>query len=118
MAKTNATANELATDVYTGSLTSAAQSSSFNIWGAFNLFVYGTFVGQVQLERSFDGGTTWVPVYQAMTYPVVSAGNAPFTTTIVEPERGMLFRLNCTAFTSGTINWRASTSAKSVTYGA
>lgn len=119
MGKTAATGGELATDVYSGTLGSATQSSAVNMWGAFNLFVYGTYTASWQLEKSFDGGATWVIVTPSIGAPVSSTtANASIAIQISEPERGMLYRVNCTAYTSGTINWRMSTTAKSVTYGA
>jgi hypothetical protein len=59
----------------------------------------------VQIQRSFDGGTEWLT-------RVDLVGNGSYTTPIslvvAEPERGVLYRLACTAFTSGTINYRLS----------
>lgn len=68
-----------------------------------------TFSGTVQLERSFDGGLTWI---------VASLGNSgsmaqwttgtPVSITFGEPERNVVYRPNCIAYTSGTINYRIS----------
>lgn len=75
------------------------------------IFDGGAYSATVQLERSFDGGSTWLicgvggggqqAVYTAGTIVSIVAS---------EPERGMLYRLNCPAYTSGTINYRLSTS--------
>lgn len=68
----------------------------------FNIFITGTFVGAIALERSLDGTT-----YTAVTSPDLSAQaifTAPATFTVTEPDAAVLYRLNCTAYTSGTIN--------------
>nr|WP_198983063.1 hypothetical protein [Herbaspirillum sp. ASV7] len=109
MGKLSATGLEQATTVASGTLSATGAGTTTPIFGPCNFFVYGTFVGTVQLERSFDGGTTWVP------YTLDAANDyAKFTTpaslVFSEPEHGMLYRVNCIAFTSGTINWRLSSS--------
>ena len=65
----------------------------------FNVSVWGTFVGTVQLQRSFDGGTTWIPT---ASYTAVDSDIGE------EPEDSVLYRFECTAYTSGTINYRLS----------
>ena len=63
----------------------------------------------VQLERSFDGGNTWVVgnIGASGTLAQWSTGT-PVSLTFGEPEKSVLYRLNCTAYTSGTINYRIS----------
>ena len=73
--------------------------------GRFNLSVFGTFVGTVRVERSFDSGVTWLPCTNAGT---VVTFTAPFTEVLIEPEDAVQYRLACTAYTSGTINYRFS----------
>jgi hypothetical protein len=67
------------------------------------------WVGSVQLERSFDGGNTWIVanIGGSGTIAQYSAGT-PVSLTFGEPEKQVLYRLNCTAYTSGTINFRFS----------
>lgn len=67
------------------------------------------FVGTVQIERSFDGGNTFVVcnVGGAGTLAQFNAGS-PVSLTFGEPEKNVLYRLNCIAYTSGTINYRIS----------
>lgn len=94
----------------TGSFTATGQSPVFSPArgqgnGRFNGSVWGTFVGTVRFERSFDNGVTWLPATQAGS-PVTFT--APFTEVLIEPEADVLYRLNCTAYTSGTINYRIS----------
>ncbi len=70
------------------------------------------FNGTVQLERSFDGASTWLPTTNWNApggTPAVFTGNAslPF----FEAEAGVFYRLNCVAYSavSGvTINYRLS----------
>jgi hypothetical protein len=69
------------------------------------------FVGTVLLERSFDGGSTWLNV----TNPGATGGTfasytADVSLSFFEPERGCLYRFNCVAYTSGVINYRLSAS--------
>lgn len=69
------------------------------------------FVGTVELERSFDGGATWVTANSDNigTLAKYNVGT-PISAIFAEPERYMAYRLNCTAFTAGNpINWRMST---------
>jgi len=64
----------------------------------FNVSVWGTFVGTVALQRSFDGGTTWL---------TVSTYTAATETTKYEPEPA-LYRMGTaiSGYTSGTISVR------------
>lgn len=98
----------------TGSFTGTGQSGTFMTqrltsnqepWPG-NVSLWGTFVGTVQLERSFDQGTTWLPITAGGTQ--IYVWTAPASETFEEPEGGVYYRLNCTAYTSGTINYRIS----------
>jgi hypothetical protein len=70
------------------------------------------FVGDIQLEKTFDGGTTWLPVsvngFQIMHF------TGPFAEQWMEPEVGVEYRLNASAtalnggWASGTLNIRIS----------
>jgi hypothetical protein len=77
------------------------------VQGTYNLTVSGTFVATVQLERSFDGGVTYAPISGA-TLGTTATFTGPTTLVGVETERGVLYRVNCTAYTSGTANVRIS----------
>jgi hypothetical protein len=98
----------------TGTFTAIGQSASYappvaprnTNTGGFNVSTWGTFVASVQLERSFDNGTTWLPLTAAGNQ--LYAWTAPASENGAEPEAGVLYRLNCTAYTSGTINYRIS----------
>lgn len=79
---------------------SAVAGTSIALEGPFNLSLSGTFVATVQLQRSFDAGSTWLVVksYTAVAEEVGDAGD----------EKGVLHRLECTAYTSGTVVGRLS----------
>jgi hypothetical protein len=85
----------------------ATQSSNFApIAGRpFNISLWGTFAGSVQLERSFDGAT-WLPVTAAGVQLCI--WTAPASESWEEDEVKPVYRLNCTLYTSGTANYRIS----------
>ncbi len=83
----------------TGSFTAAAQSGDpVAISGKANLIIDGTFVGTVIAERSFDGGSNW---WEHGSY------TGKQSLVIEEPALmdSAIWRLRCSAYTSGTINW-------------
>lgn len=68
------------------------------------------YSGTVQLERSFDGGNTWIVCNVGGTGTLAQwATGTPVSIVASEPEKQVLYRLNCIAYTSGTINYRIST---------
>lgn len=89
------TGNAIAT---TGADANAAFTGAGVIW-----------TGSVQIERSFDGGLTYVicNVGGAGTLAQFNAGT-PVSVTFGEPEKNVLYRLNCTVLTGGNINYRIS----------
>lgn len=92
----------------TGTFTGTGVSSGYSqIQGrAFNITLSGIFVGTVQLERSFDGGTTYFPLTSNGSATMVFT--APCSEQWIDDEKGVLYRLNCTAYTSGTVTYRIS----------
>ena len=63
----------------------------------------------IQLERSFDGGNTWIVCNIGSTGTLAQWNTGtPVSLAFGEPEKNVLYRLNCTAYTSGTINYRFS----------
>lgn len=95
----------------TGTFTATGSSGSFTPAsqirrGRFNVSIWGTFTGTVKLERSFDDGETWL----VCTKPDLSDANfaLPVTFAVEEPEPDIYYRLTCSAFTSGTVNYRMS----------
>lgn len=68
--------------------------------------------GTVQLERSLDGGANFVTcnIGGAGQLAQFTAGT-PVSVIFGEPEKYAFYRLNCTAFSSGVINYRMSQTA-------
>ena len=75
--------------------------------GQFNVSVSGTFVATFQLQRSFDNAVTWI-VCSSDSAGTAASWTAPFSVVVEEPEAGVLYRLACTAYTSGTATYRLS----------
>lgn len=67
------------------------------------------WVGTVQVERSFDGGYTWLVcnVGGSGQLAQYNAGT-PVNLCLAESEKGVLYRLNAIAYSSGLINYRLS----------
>lgn len=113
-----------ATSVVSGAFAATGVSAPFMFWGPFNVVLYGAggpngnWTGTVRLERSFDGGLTWVVcgIGGSGTQAIwTSAGTgADISVVAAEPERGVLYRLNCSAYTAGTINYRMSGDAQAM----
>lgn len=120
-------ANDQATAVVTGSITSAAAcaststatagcSSWFMAQGTFNVVFggssgpNGSYSATLEIDRSFDGGTTWyvAGVGSSGAQAIYSTPNQDVSLLGTEPEKGVLYRLRCTTWASGTINYRFS----------
>lgn len=72
----------------------------------FNVSVYGSFAATAQLQRSFDSGTTWLPLTKAGASAFT--WTAPASELVTEPEVGVEYRVAVIAWTSGTISYRLS----------
>lgn len=112
MGKPNPSAADQALVVVTAALTGAPGAASSGVLAPtdgrrVNVAIWGTFVATVAVERSFDGGTTWVPVSRDMI-GTATAFTVPASVQITETESGVLYRLNLSAYTSGTANVRLS----------
>lgn len=70
----------------------------------------------VNLERSFDGGKTWLlcNVGGSGALAIYSNGT-PISLSFGEPEREILYRLNVPIYTSGRVNYRISTTGQAAT---
>lgn len=104
---------DMAPAIVQGSFVATGQSLALPASGPFNLSLWGTFVATVQLQRSFDGGLTW----QLAQADSVGATAISFTAVAsvkldLGSEGGVLYRLNCSAYTSGTVNYRLSTGSR------
>lgn len=89
-----------------GSFTGTGQSAAVQLYGRFNLSLTGTFVGTVQLERSDSQSGTFTVVARDVAGTPASFTTAFAGLAMEEDEQGMWYRLNCTAYTSGTIGYR------------
>jgi hypothetical protein len=97
---------ELARGVLSWSTSAAAASPQMELRGAWNLSIWGTFTGlSLRVERSFDGGTTWLPLTNS---GVIIAYSGAASEVGEAPEDGVLYRINVTAIASGTVNARLS----------
>lgn len=90
-----------------GAISSVAAGPGQPAQGPFNVSVWGTFVATWSIERSFDGGTTWLNV-SLNGSGSANSFTAGTTLTFSEPESGVQYRVHVTAWTSGTVNWRIS----------
>lgn len=92
----------------TGTFAATGQSKAFTpVAGrGFNASLWGTFVATVQVERSFDSGATWLPLTANGTQ--LEKFTAAASEQLQEDESGVQYRFNCTAYTSGTVNYRLS----------
>lgn len=100
------TCADLAPTVQIGNFTSTTTSTAIQLFGPINVSFWGTFSASTTIQRSFDGGTTWINVSED------TAGTAATYTTAIslvlaENEPGVLYRLNC-VYVSGTVNYRLS----------
>jgi len=68
------------------------------------------YSGTVQIERCFDGGYSWLPanIGGAGALAQYNMGT-PVSVSFGEPEKSVLYRVNCLAYVSGAINYRIST---------
>lgn len=73
----------------------------------------GSYSATLEIDRSFDGGTTWyvAGVGGGGQQAIYSTANQDVSVTVQDPERGVLYRLRCTSYSSGTISYRLSTTA-------
>jgi hypothetical protein len=106
-------AGDMANGVVSGTFTATGASQAYCFFGPFNISVWGTFSGTVLVQRSFDGGTTWLT---RLDTPVGSGSfTAPATFALSEPEQGVSYQLECSVFTSGTVNYRMSATGGAAT---
>ena len=90
--------------------TGTGQSPEITLQEKFNALIEGG-VGTVQIERSFDAGSTFHPISQDPSGAAASyttASDVALNAVFFEPESDVVYRFNCTAFTSGPINVRLS----------
>jgi hypothetical protein len=99
-----------------GTFSGTGQSASAQVFGPFNIAIWGTplsgglsgaFSATIALERSLDGGTTWIAAAADGTGTAASYTSA-VSLSGTEPEQGNLYRFDCTVYASGTVNYRLS----------
>ena len=95
----------------TGTFTGTGASDSVKVLGECNITLqFNGAVGQVTLQRSFDGNT-WFDVSKNVD-PLPASFSADIDTSIEETEANVIYRWNCVAYTSGNITYRIGKSAK------
>jgi hypothetical protein len=99
MGKPDGAAADAAIALLGGSFAGTGASAALELRGDYNLSLSGFGTAAVALQRSFDGGVTWRTVDSL-------AGDAELAG--FEAEAGMLYRLECTAHSDGTIAYRLS----------
>lgn len=110
MGKRTSAERDQAKAVIAGSISATGATPSVELYGWFNASVSGGNAA-ARLERSFDGGTTWHALMQGQSIIVVSlnaVGQGSASISMFEPELGVLYRFNCTTYTSGPTAYRLS----------
>ena len=108
--------NDLANAVVEGVFTAPGQSEAYGFYGSFNVCLGGVggsntgWTGSVRLEWSFDGGTTWfiAGVGGGGQQAIYTSGFDVGFVASAGAEKGLLFRLNCTALSVGQLAYRMS----------
>ena len=97
--------------VVEGTFTGTGVSEGVPIQGHANVLIGGSFVATIQVQKSFDGGDNWFIVSRDSAGALAEYTSPGFNGTIIEPESQILYRLECTAFTSGSVVFRISRNA-------
>lgn len=92
-------------EAISGSLTGSGQASAAIMLPVrFSLSIGGTFNATVLLERSPDGGVTYYPCSTDAT-GTPAAYTTPISVDVNSGLHPQLYRLRCTAYSTGTINY-------------
>lgn len=102
------------TDITLGFAPNASVAQVIGGADAAALFVGAAWDGVIKLERSFDGGQTFLVcgvggAGQGAIYTGSFLAGQPVSIVFAEPERMVLYRFNCTALASGQPKYRIST---------
>lgn len=99
----------------TGTFSAVGISPAVSMFGLFNLSIWGTplgadgesgsFSATVAVERSTDAGNTWLPCSVDGTGAPAQYTSAALVQG-VEAEAQALYRLRCSTYSSGTVQWR------------
>jgi hypothetical protein len=91
-----------------GTFTGTGQlSPAVNFLREFSVCLGGTFNATVLIERSPDNGASWFPCSTDASGTAASY-TSPVSVDVVSLVHPMLYRLHCTAFSTGTVNWTLS----------
>lgn len=101
------TCTDQATSLVSGTFTGTGNGTSIVMVGPFNFELSGTWSGTITLERSFDGGTTFVSAAMD-TSGTASSYTTNVSLVVNEWEPGVIYRARCTAYVSGTVAYRIS----------
>lgn len=82
-----------------GTFSATGQSDTVSIRGHFNVSLSGFGSGTIGVQRSFDSGGTWLTI-EEFTSDVERRG--------YEQEIDVIYRLNCSSYSSGTLAYRIS----------
>lgn len=91
-----------------GTITSTGATESVELNGSGNVLLdFSGAVATISLEKSFDDGSTWhVASKDSVPNPATYTGD--INGVVEEHEYHVLYRFNCTSYSSGTINYRIS----------
>lgn len=101
-------AGDQANAILQGTITATATAAlgPFAVFGDFNFAVWGTTGATTKLQKTFDGGTTYIDALMNTGSVAVVVGAGAIQ--LRETERGVAYIANCTTFGSGTLTLRFS----------
>ena len=98
------------TQEVTGTFTATGSSDSIEFVGELHVLISGG-AGTVVIKKSWDSGSSWYAVSKNADgddAEYTTASDVAFNGMVEEHEGRVLYKLECTAFTSGTITYRMS----------
>lgn len=92
----------------TGTFTATGTSSTMSValGQTIDFFTHGAWTATVALEVSYDNGNTWEGIYQ-----VAYRSDGNIELHHIEEIDDALYRINCSAYTSGTVKYNMATRA-------
>jgi hypothetical protein len=93
-----------------GTFVGTGNSAEIRIKGRASVLITGGNA-TVNIQRSTDQGSTWNTISRdaAGTLAAYATATLGFNGFIDEPEHMVMYRLNCSAYTSGTVTYRMGT---------
>ena len=99
------TAENTFTTITNNTTQDSSGTEGLTLYGSFLINLQGTWVANVYIQRSSDGGTTWYDVTTgtASATALVMTNNGP--RVVLEPARGVIYRVGIKTggYTSGTV---------------